>query len=364
MLLKKLSLSGFRNNGDAEIGFCDGTNIIFGENGAGKTNVIEAIFFFAAGKSFRGCKEREMIEFGRNEATAKIDFVNTRGEQSLALRLAKREKKKIYRNGVEVSRLSEYFGQFRAVVFSPDHLSLVKGAPEQRRKFLDIAISQSYPRYVAVLSEYNRILMQKNALLRSEIDHNTDLLSVYNERLAASGAVISAKRRAFLDRLAATATEMYSLISEGRETLTVAYETQATSEKSDVQEMQNAYLSLFESKMQQETARQISLYGAHKDDFSIMISGNDARSFASQGQQRSAVLALKLAEGEMSRELTGEYPVFLLDDIMSELDEKRRGYIAGKLSGKQVIITGCEEGLSNFTSGAVFRADKGRITRI
>lgn len=361
MLLKQLSLSDFRNNDGVPICFSDGTNIIYGDNGAGKTNVLEAIFCFAAGKSFRGCRDREMICFGKNQATASIDYENIKGAQNLSILFEKNGRKKIKRNGVQITKLSEYFGSFRAVIFFPEHLELVKGAPEQRRRFIDIAISQSYPRYVAFLNEYNRVLLQKNALLRSNIRHKQALAAVYNESLSQIGAVISAKRKSFFTELSKYASQMYETISESREKLSFRYKTQC--EGSSAEEMKLSYSQQFSSKLSQEIQRQCSLVGAHKDDFTVCINDKEAKLFASHGQQRSAVLSMKLAEGEMSRKVTGEYPVFLLDDIMSELDERRKRCITEKLIGKQVIITGCEKSGEN-SADSVFFAKSGHIERV
>ncbi|HPE94563.1 MAG TPA: DNA replication/repair protein RecF [Bacillota bacterium] len=360
MLLKQLSLSDFRNNDGTPICFSDGTNIIYGDNGAGKTNILEAIFCFAAGKSFRGSRDREMICFGKNQATASIDYENVNGAQNLSVLFEKNGRKKIKRNGIQITKLSEYFGSFRAVIFFPEHLELVKGAPEQRRRFIDIAISQSFPRYVAVLNEYNRVLLQKNALLRSEIRHKEELAVVYNESLSQIGAVISAKRKSFFEELSDYARQMYETISESRERLSFRYNTQC--EGNSAEEMKLSYSRQLSERLAQEIQRQCSLVGAHKDDFTVYINDKEARQYASQGQQRSAVLSMKLAEGEMSQKVTGEYPVFLLDDIMSELDERRKHCITERLSGKQVIITGCE--LNGDSAQGLFFAKSGHIERV
>lgn len=342
MLLNSAEFHLFRNNDTAELFFKDGMNLIYGDNGAGKTNVLEAIFFFAAGKSFRGCKEREMIRFGENECRIGISFKNRSGQSELAVKLSKKEKKRIYRNGIEMTRLSGYFGQFRSVIFSPDHLNLVKGGPEFRRRYLDIAICQSYPVYLAELSEFNRLLLQKNAMLRSIADDG--LLDIYNEKLAESCARITIRRRNYFEQLMPFAKNVYDEMSTKKECFGCEYHSQADGES--FEELKNNYLELYLSKKEMEKERKLTLYGAHKDDFIININSKDARSFGSQGQQRSSVLALKLAEGEISRKITGEYPVFLLDDVLSELDDNRKEFVLGKLKGKQVIITDCSKNTS------------------
>lgn len=339
-----LKLIDFRNNPYSEIEFTEGVNVIYGENAAGKTNILESIFYFAAGKSFRGCKDKELIRFGKDAAAAYLSFTDNIKESDIGVKLYKNRRREFERNGNTVTKLSEYLGAFRAVVFTPDHLSLVKGQPENRRRFVDLAICQSYPRYVSYLSDYNRVLLQKNALLKSEAEDSfkRDMLGIYNERLAASGGAVSFNRRRFLKQLEEDAREQHSEISGGSEELSIKYNGCIEEDTEGAEETRKAMLSYLNSKADTEIARGISLFGVHKDDFTLYLNGKNARFFASQGQQRSTVLSLKLAEGEMSRRITGEYPVFLFDDILSELDAYRRSVILKKTEGRQVIITGCE----------------------
>ncbi len=360
MLLKSAEFHLFRNNDTAKLDFTDGMNLIYGDNGAGKTNVLEAIFFFAAGKSFRGSKEREMIRFGENECRIGIAFQNRSGKSELAVRLSKKEKKRIYRNGIEMTRLSGYFGQFRSVIFSPDHLNLVKGGPEERRRYLDIAICQSYPVYIGELSEFNRILLQKNAMLRNMSDDS--LLDIYNEKLSEISARITIRRKDYFEKIMPFSKLIYDEMATNRESFDCEYKTQASGDT--ITELKNSYMELYESKKESEKERGFTLYGAHKDDFIININSKDARSFGSQGQQRSSVLALKLAEGEMSRKITGEYPVFLLDDVLSELDDRRKGYVLEKLKGKQVIITDCSMNTTQYKCNNKIYVENGKYRKI
>ena len=347
MVLKNLTLTDFRNYKSVSVPFYDGINVIYGANAGGKTNLLEAVFCFAAGKSFRGCKDRELIRFGAENASASITFESGGVDNSFRMLLVRGAKKRLFGNGCPISKLSEYLGHFRAVVFTPDHLDLIKGAPEGRRRFTDMAICQSFPRYVAALNEYGRLLAQKNALLRVALEPSgrdiDGLLDIYNERMSVCGAAVTVNRRKYLRRLEETASPVHSEMSGCGEKLTVSYSTQSEGETQE--ELRESYIKLFECKKEAEKQRGTALYGPHKDDFSVHINGKAARLYASQGQQRTAVLALKLAEGELSKSLTGEYPVFLFDDILSELDAGRRSFILGSLSGRQVIITGCEEEL-------------------
>lgn len=360
MKIEKLRLIDFRNYENSIIEFKDGFNVIYGENAAGKTNILEAIFYFASGKSFRGCKDRELIRFEKDSASVDMRFSrgNENGTDSetekekkhfdsvhMGLKLYKGKKKVFERDNNVISRLSEYLGAFRAVIFTPDHLSLIKGHPENRRRFIDLAISQSYPRYVAYLNEYNRLLMQKNALLRKDFDNSDKraMLEIYNERMAVSAGAISFNRKRFISLLEKEAKKIHFDISGCKEELSIEYITQSGTDCESAEETKERLKEFYLSKTDLEIQRGMTLFGVHKDDLNFYINGRNAKLYASQGQQRSAVLSLKIAEGQISKNVTGEYPVFLLDDILSELDDGRKEAILEKTYGKQVIITGCEQ---------------------
>ncbi len=353
MLAQKLKTVDFRNSQYNEIEFTDGVNVIYGENAAGKTNILEAIFMLAAGKSFRGSKDKELIRFGCDAALCELAFSDRRKTSSLGMKLYKGRKKEIFRNGNKVTKMSEFLGEFRAVIFTPDHMNLVKGQPENRRRFMDFAICQSFPRYVSYLNDYNRLMAQKNALLHQECDDSAKLplLEIYNEKLAIAAAAIAFNRRKFLKLLEADAAAEHLSISGGKEKLSLQYNCCVDGEYASVAELRVKMQEYFASKIEIEMRRRMCLFGVHKDDVTICINNSNARFFASQGQQRSAVLSMKLAEGEMSYRITGEHPVFLFDDILSELDEERKAVILSKTAGRQVILTGCEK--SFFDSTAV-----------
>lgn len=343
MQIQKLYLYNFKNAQEETLTFSDGVNIIYGENASGKTNLLEAIFYFAAGKSFRGSKDKDLLLFGEEKAKAELMFENRAGRQRMGLTLGKGEKRALSVGGVRVQKLSEYLGLFRAVIFTPDHLHLVKGDKEFRRRFLDLAICQSFPRYASSLAEYGRLLAQKNALLKME-NPDRALCEVYHERMASLAATITVNRAKYLENLQEAAKAFQSDMSGGKEELTLKYQSQAlrVGAECKADAIRDAYLALYAEKLDSEIKKGFPTVGPQRDDFAICINGLNAKSFGSQGQQRSAVLALKLAEGELSMRLTGEYPVFLLDDILSELDAGRRAYILSKIGGKQVVLTGCE----------------------
>lgn len=358
MQVKRLYVRDFRNATESVIEFSDGVNAICGRNAAGKTNLLEAIFYFAAGKSFRNCNDRELIRFGCDSAVVRLDFESASGEMQLTSEFTKNGRRVIRMGSSAPLKMSDYLGLFRAVVFTPDHLSLIKGSPVCRRRFADIAICQSFPRYAKTLSEYNRVLAQKNALLKSK-SSSDELFAVYNDRLASLAGLITVNRRKYLSRLENAAGAFLEDMSGGREGFALSYQTQSGDAETQ-EEVRDRYISLLLDNLHREKERMSCLYGTHKDDFAVYINKKNARMYASQGQQRSCVLALKLAEGELSKELTGEYPVFLLDDILSELDEGRQEFILSRIGARQVIITGCEENMFGRTDRSIYVED-GRI---
>ena len=342
MKIEKLYLYNFKNACEETLTFAPGVNVIYGENASGKTNLLAALVYFASGKSFRGGTERELIRLGETRAKAELIFSARGLEKKMSLALEKGKKRELFVSGIKVQKLSEYLGLFRAVIFTPDHLDLVKGVSENRRRFLDLAICQSFPRYAASLNEYGRLLMQKNALLRGD-NPDRALLAVYHERMATLCGVITLNRAKYLTNLESAAAEFQKEMSGGLEVLKLKYKSQVLPKEEDTAEvLREKYRELFEAKTEEEIRRGFAVCGVQRDDFDLYLNGLNCKMFGSQGQQRSCVLSLKLAEGELSKRLTGEYPVFLLDDILSELDTGRREYILDKITGKQVVLTGCE----------------------
>ena len=226
MNIEYLSLRDFRNAVESDIEFLPGVNVICGQNAAGKTNILESIFYFAAGKSFRNCKDRELIRFGCDKGSISMRFASGNTVQKMSATLSKNGRRVIKIGESAPLRMTEYIGRVRAVIFTPDHLSLVKGAPENRRRFLDLAICQSFPRYAPTLSEYNRVLAQKNALLKrgNVID---ELMQVYNERLASLAAIITVNRKKYVQKLEEEAKRFLYDMSGGKEELTLSYQTKA-----------------------------------------------------------------------------------------------------------------------------------------
>ena len=333
MELIELCLSGFRNIDDLVFRPGSGVSVISGGNAQGKTNLLEALWLFCGQKSFRGARDRDLVGFGREHAKLTARFFSQEREQEAEIVI--RDKRTAKRGGVEVppSALAE---SFRAVVFSPEHLSLVKAAPEIRRKFIDTGIMQIRPGYIRTLSGYRRALMQRSALLKDASRHAEllDMAETFEERMAVFGEKIVKTRKNYIEALAREAPDIYFGLSGEKERLSIEYLAKSAS----ADELFSALRDSRAADMRTNTASA----GPHRDDLGIEIDGRSARQFGSQGQQRSAALALKLAEAAALERAAGERPVILLDDVMSELDPKRQDYVLGLTGGAQIFITCCD----------------------
>lgn len=350
MICNHITIRDFRNIKQADVSFCDGVNILHGRNAQGKTNLLEAIHYVSVGRSFRGAKEAEMIGFEAEQATISVDFTDARRRQNLTIRLSRGKKRQIEQNKVKLERMSEMIGQYRTVLFCPEHLSIVKEGPSLRRSFLDIAISQLRPMYLHALQRYQRILKERNALIKQAVqDRRTfdQTMEFWSLQLAHEAAVIACLRVWYLEQAGAHVAEAFGDMTGGAERPALRYIGAGFREQPpeiyrDREAVERRYAELLTSHYEREIGAGMTLWGVHRDDMELTINTHPARVFASQGQQRSLALALKLAEGEICRRETGEYPVFLLDDVFSELDATRRGYLCERISHKQIIITSCE----------------------
>ncbi len=348
MLCKSIKYTDFRNISSEEIEFSPTTTILYGKNAQGKTNMLEGVYLFAQGKSHRAGKESELIRFGAEVARLEMVYESGGREHKLSLVLDGK-RKACYKNGIKLDKLSEMIGSFRAVMFCPEHLFIVKGGPSERRSFLDIAISQLRPVYLKTLQRYNLILMQRNALLKSaKGSGSAPALEAWSEQLAEYSAFIAKTRYEYTEKLSKIASALYSDMTGGAEELELHYRSTSRlgGNYTDVNYMKQVYLRQLTENTEREILLGSTQYGIHKDDMEIVLNGKDARFFASQGQQRSIVLSMKLAEGEYSKNETGEYPVLLLDDILSELDPSRRAYVISGIRERQVIITSCDTSVS------------------
>lgn len=355
MLLKRVGYRNFRNIETALI--CPGPDVtvLNGKNGQGKTNMLEGIYIFARGKSFRTTHEEELIMFGKNLAEIRLTYENAGVTNELSITLNRQTKKKIFKkNGVPISKSSEIIGLFNAVLFCPQQMAIINGGPGERRQFLNIVLSMIDPVYLASLQRYGKLLEQKNALIKSFIfgySQNREQFDLTNgiliSQLAREWKLISEKRYDYTLKLNEIAGNIITDLAFGKEKLEISYPVPKTVEDYEKE--------LFEAA-DREIKYGTTLCGAHREDMTVLLNGKNSRDYASQGQQRSLLLAMKLAEGEILKLSTGHYPVFLLDDILSELDTDRRKYLLSELKERQVIITSCD---SIETSGKLYKVEAG-----
>ena len=364
MRISRLHLEQFRNIESLSVFPCETVNIIYGDNAQGKTNLLEAIWLLSGAKSFRGAKDADLIRFGESRALIESDFFCAGRQQTSKIQLE--GKKTAWLNDIRQDSITAFAGIFTTVVFSPSHLGLVKDGPAGRRKFLDTSICQITPRYIGMIGQYQRILLQRNTLLKdiSYASALLDTLDIWDEKLSALGGVIIRMRMEYTRRLQKEAEDIYKGISMERDSFSLDYRPFEL----PVQEgqTQREISSLLLEKMMQNRSEDLRSgstgIGPHRDDLEISINGRSVRSFGSQGQQRSSVLALKLAESRCIGDILGERPVILLDDVMSELDQNRREYLLNHLTGSQIFITCCDKGyFSRLEGGRVFRMDHGQL---
>lgn len=364
MNIKHIKVKDYRNLEDAEIEFSDGMNVLTGENAQGKTNILEAVWYFSACKSFRCSDDKEFIKEGKKECNISSVFKENDRENEAKIIISTEKRREIYKNDIKI-KASEMIGSFKTVLFYPEQLFLVKGASDQRRKFLDFAISQLKPKYIEYLSKYNKILAQKNCMLRNSREEIKDTISQWNIALAGYGAYITIIRNKYLEKIKPIASRVCSEISEGRDTLDFIFEASDKTERLfeySIEEYKNILFDKMESISAEEIGAGHSLIGCHRDDFSFMVNGKQAKTLASQGQQRSCVISLKEAEAEMIKEISGEYPVLLYDDVFSELDVTRKKYLLNKLKNRQVILTCCENiDEYNDFDGRIFTISNGKV---
>ena len=347
MILKRLELDFFRNYLHAEAEFSPGVNVILGENAQGKTNLLEAAAYLSGAKSHRARYDRELIQFGVDHAFLKGEVYSRERDITLEAKLHRGERRQLLRNGVRLRSAGELGESFNTILFCPEDLSLIRDGANQRRRFLDDAICQLRPKYAAALGEYRRLYDQKTRILRDweEKPSLLNTLDDFNLRMAQVGAVLIHYRAHFIRRLCGLAPPIQTEFSGGREQLSLRYETVSTitDPEAPVKTLLEELLDHQQSHRRAELESRLCLTGPHKDDLTVEIDGQLARQYASQGQTRTAALSLKLACRELFREDTGEWPVLLLDDVLSELDSRRQAFVLEQIAGGQILITCCED---------------------
>ena len=334
MIASELDLYNFRNYEKEKVSFGDEVNIIYGDNGMGKTNILEAVYYFSYGRSFR-TGGREIIKDGEKESRIGLSFKNSERSFNSEIKFLSGKRKEIYINEIELKKTSQLLGNFICVLFTPDEMSIIKGMPDSRRRFLDSSIMPLRPQFIKELIEYRNILNQKTALLKQR---RYETLDIWNEKLAETGSKIMLMRSSYLKRIEKKAALLQEDISLGKEKLTLNYNP-SVEMGNDLSEIKQNYLKKLEEYKEKEKENLFCMAGIHRDEIDFSVNGKLAKTHASQGQIRTAVLCLKSAQMEIIKEETGNYPVMLLDDILSELDKRRREFLISQIKGKQIIIT-------------------------
>lgn len=365
MRVNSLYISGWRNYDEASIEFAPGINVISGQNAQGKTNLLEAVYLLTCGRSFRTRFDKELIGFDRDFAEINAGINAGGRDQKLSILLRRGLKKDIRLNGVKKSS-GELGETLKAVLFCPDDLNLIKDGPAARRRLMDMAISQLRPGYAKLISDYNKLYESKSRILRDFRDdpHMLDTMEDFSEGMCICSARIIRYRASFARLLAEKAAPIHREFSGAGEELGIEYKTVSTvtDPTAGVQEIYELLRAHMASHRQAELASSSCLSGCHKDELEISINRKSARSFASQGQTRTAALSIKLAEREIFLDDTGEPPVLLLDDVLSELDSRRQEFVLNRIGGGQTLITCCEdEQIVSRTGGKVIFVDKGRV---
>ena len=366
MRIDRLELESFRNYGRQAVDFDGRCNVIFGENAQGKTNLLEALVYLSCGKSPRARTDKEMIAFGAPSARMLAGVFARDRDFKVQVDLFRDRRRKMSVNQVPAKSSAALSEVYNTVFFCPDDLYLIREGAAARRRFCDTALCQLRPRYAAALAEYNRTYEHKTRILR-DAEERPDLLATlpdFNERLVRFGAVLIHYRHQFAVRLNEYAALHHRECSGGKEELEIRYQTVSTvtDPAAEIAVVTEQLRDHMESHQAAERSSRLCLYGPHKDDLLVTIDGRDAKSYASQGQTRTAALALKLAEREIYKNATGEYPVLLLDDVLSELDPRRQEFVLNRIAGGQVFITCCEDDrLPQMLGGRVFHVEHGTI---
>ncbi|MDD4002961.1 MAG: DNA replication/repair protein RecF [Clostridia bacterium] len=356
MTITNIKLKNFRNYEYLKINLGSGINILTGKNAQGKTNLIEAVYLCCVGKSFRG-KDKELILKGQGSSTVEVNALKAYGQHRVKIYLSQTENKKILINDIPVLKTGELLGGINAVYFSPDELKLVKDAPACRRKFLDVDISQINKKYFYTLISYNKILQQRNNVLKSSQKSLRPMLEIYDEQLASAGSYIISSRMEFISSIYDDVKKIHKTLSHSEE-LEISYQS-SLSLQGDIK--QN-FLNNLKSSREKDLKLGYTTVGPHRDDIKILLSNLDVKIYGSQGQQRTCALSIKLSELNYYKKITGEYPLLLLDDVFSELDIFRRKRLLSYCDYVQTIITTTEniKDLHNNTT-AVYSVNSGSI---
>ncbi|WP_368489259.1 DNA replication/repair protein RecF [Clostridium sp. BJN0013] len=364
MYIKYLKLINFRNYRKLDIEFNKNINIFIGDNAQGKTNILESIYYCSIGKSPRTNRDKELINWDNKESYIKVHVLKKSLDKKIEIKIFKEGKKGININSIKISKLSELMGVLNVVMFSPEDLKIIKESPVYRRKFLDIELCKFSKKYYYSLVQYNKVLSQRNIILKNWDKSNyVDILQVYDKQLSKYGGVIIRLRNKYLKKLSEKGKVIHSNITSGVENIEFKYITCLTS----FDKIEDNLFEILEFNRKKDIYKGSTLYGPHRDDFIVNINGINARNFGSQGQQRTSILTMKFASLEIIKEIIGEYPVLLLDDVLSELDKNRQKYILSSIKEIQTFITctGIDDIKKYIVDEAqLFTVRKGKVSRI
>lgn len=364
MIIKKIKIENFRNYHEEEVIFHDKVNVIIGDNAQGKTNLLESIYVSSLGRSFRTTKDKEMILFEEPYARIVANYVAEDQEKKVDVGFNKEGKKEIKVNNIKVEKMTEMLNHFYVVVFSPDDLKIVKEEPEKRRNFIDRELCKMKISYLNNLVQYKKILIQRNAYLKSE-KKDRQAMAVWDDALSQYGTQVMFQRQAFIEELNQISSQIHEKITQGKETLEIQYEPNLKTEGDAALLFEKMKKKLADTYKSDTYAGNTSI-GPHKDDVLILVNGISARQYGSQGQQRTAALSMKLAEIYLIEKEKGEKPILLLDDVLSELDQDRQKYLIKALSESQLFITAAELNpqLSEaLPPGNFYKVSNGKISR-
>lgn len=356
MYINKIKLKNFRNYEEQEIELNKNINIFYGDNAQGKTNIIESIYISSIGKSFRTSKDIELIKFNEEYAQIFLEYTKTDREGKIKIEIA--DKKSLYVNSIKIKKLSELLGNINIVLFTPDDINVLREGPQARRKFLDIMISQLRPNYIHNLNMYMKTIDQRNNYLKQIKNENKkeDMLEIWDEKLAEYGEKIYIYRNEFIEKIKEKINKIHEGITEGKEEIKIEY-TSNCKEKEE-------YLKSLQNNRKLDIIRGYTSKGIHRDDFLTYINNKPINVYGSQGQNRTAVLTLKIAELQVIKDEIGEYPILLLDDFMSELDEKRRKNFLQNIENTQVIITCTDKMDLEKIENKLYNVNNGKIKKV
>lgn len=365
MYVKNLTLKNFRNYDFLDINFIKGTNILLGDNAQGKTNILEALYYASIGKSHRTNKDKELIKWNSEDAYLKVNVGKTRRDKKIEIKIFKEGKKGININSIKINKLSELIGTLNVVMFSPEDLNIVKDSPSYRRKFLDIELCKLDSKYYYNLSSYKKILSERNILLKkSKINSNIfSMIDIYDNQLSEFGEYVIKKRLQYIEKLNIKGKSIHKDITSSKENVEFKY---LMNLKGD--EIKKEFYEELVKNREKDLERRTTTIGPHRDDFTILINGADVKTYGSQGQQRTVVLSMKFASLHIIKDLTGEYPLLLLDDVLSELDLTRQKYILNSINDVQTLITctginNIKKYLNDENTLKVFKVSNGKIIK-